>query len=283
MATANTRVTPVAVETSTKIQWSCVIAGAICASALALVLHAFAAAIGISLSSTAPTWRDSSAVLVLLAGLYLVLAALASYGFGAFVAARLRTPVADAGDFTAFRNGVDGLLVWALATLLSALMAFALAQAAPRLAAPPQTSAQTSVAGENIIAYDLDRLFRSERRTQTQPDTINFPRAEAARILLTTSSHTGLLPEDRSYLIRLTANVAGLSPPDAERRVDQIITQAKDNISRARRTGVILGFMAGAAALLGAAAAWYVASETGRYRDNGETLHSLWDWGRPAR
>ncbi len=283
MAAANTRVTPVAVETSTTIQWGCVIAGAICASALALVLHAFAGAVGISLSSTAPTWRDSSAVLILLAGLYLILAALASYSFGAFVAARLRTATADSGDFTTFRNGVDGLLVWALATLLSALMGLALAQAAPRLAAPSQTSAQTSVAGENIIAYDLDRLFRSERRNQAQPETIAYPRAEAARILLTTSSHNGLQPEDRTYLIRLVTNVAGLPPPDAERRVDQVIAQAKDNISRARRTGVILGFMVGAAALLGAAAAWYVASEAGRYRDRGETLHPLWDWGRSAR
>lgn len=281
MAVANTRVTPVAVETSTTIQWGCVIAGAVCASALALVLHAFAGAVGIGLSSTAPTWRDSSAVLVLLAGLYLILAALASYSFGAFVTARLRTPTGDVGDFTTFRNGVDGLLVWALAT--SALMGLALAQAVPRLAAPPQTSAQTSVAGENIIAYDLDRLFRSERRTQSQPEAINYPRAEAARILLTTSSHKGLVPDDRSYLVRLVANVTGLPTPDAERRVDQVIAQAKDNISRARRTGVILGFMVGAAALLGAAAAWYVASETGRYRDSGETLHPLWDWGRSPR
>ena len=41
-----------------------------------------------SLSSTAPTWRDSSAALVLLSGFYLVLVALASYGFGAYIAAR---------------------------------------------------------------------------------------------------------------------------------------------------------------------------------------------------
>lgn len=65
-----------------------------------------------------------------------------------------------------------------------------------------------------------------------------------------------------------------------ERRVDQIIAQAKDNISRARRTGIILGFMVGAAAILGAAAAWYVAGAAGRYRDRRETLHPLWDWGR---
>jgi len=274
---ANAPVAPVVAKVSTDIQWSCVIAGAICASALAFVLHAFAGAIGVSLSSAAPTWRDSSAALVLLSGVYLILVALASYGFGAYIAARLRAPSADTSEF---RNGTDGLLVWALATLLTGLIALAVVQAAPRSPTSFDRSAATSVVSENLIAYDLDRLFRSERRPQGLEGNINYPRAEAARILLTASSHRGMEAEDRSYLIRLVAMVTGLAPPDAERRVDQVIAQAKDNIARARRTGVILGFMIGAAALLGAAAAWYVASETGRYRDRGETLHPIWDWGR---
>jgi hypothetical protein len=281
MATANTRVVPVAVETTYSLQWTNIIAGAICASALAFVLHAFAGAIGISLSSTAPTWRDSSAVLVLLAGLYLILVSLASYGFGAYVAARLRppSPSAENGEF---RDGVDGLLVWALATLLTGLMALAVVQATPRVAAPSGSSAETSIAGENIIAFDLDRLFRSDRRPQGLEGNLNYPRAEAARILLTTSSHRGMQADDRTYLVRLVAAATGIAQPDAERRVDQVIAQAKENISRARRTGIILGFMAGAAALLGAAAAWYVACAAGRHRDGRETLHPLWDWGRPS-
>ena len=48
MAAADTRVAPVAVETTYNLQWTNIIAGAICASALAFVLHAFAGAIGIS-------------------------------------------------------------------------------------------------------------------------------------------------------------------------------------------------------------------------------------------
>jgi hypothetical protein len=217
---------------------------------------------------------------VLLSGLYLVLVALASYGFGAYIAARLRLPSTNTSDLSEFRNGVDGLLMWALATLLTGMIALAIAQTAPRLTTPSGSPAETSVVGENIIAYDLDRLFRSERRPQGVAENINYPRAEAARILLTASSHRGMQAEDRSYLVRLVTTVTGLAPADAERRVDQVIGQAKDNISRARRTGVILGFMIGAAALLGAAAAWYVASTTGRYRDRRETLHPLWDWGR---
>ena len=40
----------------------------------------------------------------------------------------------------------------------------------------------------------------------------------------------------------------------------------KENISRARRSAVILAFTAGAAALLGAAAAWFPACAGGRVR-----------------
>ena len=273
---------PVAADSTIDLHWGGIIAGAICASALAFVLHAFAGAIGISLSSTAPTWRDSSSVLVLLSGLYLVLAALASYSFGAYIAARLRAPSNGTPELTEFRDGIDGLLVWALATLLTGLIALAVVQSTARLATTSGTSAETSVAGENIIAYDLDRLLRSDRRPQGLDGPTNYQRAEAARILLTASSHRGIQADDRSYLVRLVSALTGLAPPDAERRVDQVTAQAKENISRARRAGVILGFMVGAAALLGAAAAWYVACATGRHRDRRETLHSLWDWSRPT-
>jgi hypothetical protein len=49
-------------------------------------------------------------------------------------------------------------------------------------------------------------------------------------------------------------------------RVDDVAARAKENISRARRSAVILAFTAGAAALLGAAAAWFAACAGGRVR-----------------
>jgi hypothetical protein len=68
----STRTAPVGTDTAFDFQWSAIFAGAVAASAVAFILHAFAAAIGISLSSTAPTWRDASFALVLLSGLYLI-------------------------------------------------------------------------------------------------------------------------------------------------------------------------------------------------------------------
>jgi hypothetical protein len=260
-------------------EWGPIVAGGIAAAALALVLHAFAVAIGLSVSSAAPTWRDASFALVLLSGLYVILAALASYALGGYLAGLMRTRLASREDID-LRDGLHGLLVWALATLLTAVIGVAAAQSLTRLAVPSagQAGPSTSVGGENLIAFDLDRLFRAERRPNADLD---YPRAEAARILLTTSSHRGMQPDDRAYLVRLTAANTGLAQPDAERRVDEVAARAKENISRARRSAVILAFSTGAAALLGAAASWFAACAGGRIRDGEAAPHAIFDWGKP--
>ena len=275
---------PVAVTTITDreddyIHWGPAVAGALAGAAIAFVLHAFAAAIGLAVSSTAPTWRDSSSALQLLSGLYLVLSAIIAFGVGGYIAGRLRaTLAAGSDDEIEFRDGIHGLLVWAMALVLTVLMAWATAQSVTRLAAPSAGSAQ-SVAGENIIAYDLDRLFRAEKRPQNLD--LTYPRSEAARILLTTAGHTGITSDDRAYLVRLTSANTGLAQPEADKRVATVITQARENIRKARQAGVVLAFMAGAAALLGAAVAWFAAGAGGRHRDGTTAPSMLWDWHGP--
>jgi hypothetical protein len=267
----------VADEKPNYIQWTPAIAGALAAAALAFVLHSFAAAIGLAVSSTAPTWRDASMALQLLSGLYLVFVAVVAFGVGGYIAGRMRTPIAASDDEVEFRDGTHGLMVWAIAMVISVLMASAAAQSLTRLAAPASTA--QSVAGENVIAFDLDRLFRAEKRPPNAD--LSYARSEAARILLTTASHSGIQTDDRAYLVRLTAANTGLAAPEAEKRVDTIITQARDNIRKARRAGVILAFMAGAAALLGAAVAWFAAGAGGRERDSGSASSMIWGWNGP--
>lgn len=277
---SDTRAAPLADGTVVGFDWTPVVAGALAAAALAFVLHSFAIAIGLSVSSTAPTWRDASFALVLLSGLYILLVAFASYGFGGYVAARLRARFAAApAEDVEFRDGMHGLLVWALATILTGLLALAAAQTLPRLAAPAASSAGpgTSIAGENIIAYDLDKLFRGERRPAGD---MAYLRAEAGRILLTTTSHNGMAADDRAYLVRLVAAATGLAPADAERRANEVAGSAKASLDRARHSGVLLGFMIGAAALLGAVAAWFAACAGGRHRDGREAVPPYLDWGR---
>jgi hypothetical protein len=257
---------PTVEGTFSYVHWGPIIVGGLAAAALAFVMHTFAVAIGLSVSSTAPTWRDASLALVALSGLYLILTALIAYGCGGYVAGRLRSRLTGGSeDEVEFRDGAHGAAVWALATVLTAMLAFSGAQSLTRLSAPSTGAAgpSTSVGSENIIAYDLDRLFRGLRSDAN----IDYARAEAGRVLLQASSHRGILPEDRGELVRLVTARTGLAQPEAERRVDDVTTRARENIARVRKAGVILAFSVGAAALLGLAAAWFAAVEGGSHRD----------------
>ena len=103
------------------VQWGPAIAGALIATAVALVLDSFGAAIGLAVTSTAPTWRDSSAALQLLSGLYLILVAIAAFGAGGYLAGRMRRPVPGNPDEVEFRDGTLGLVAWAIAVILTVL------------------------------------------------------------------------------------------------------------------------------------------------------------------
>ena len=161
------------------------------------------------------------------------------------------------------RDGLHGLTVWAVAVVLGAIVAaFVAAAAANR---PSPATATVSSAAEPVLSYELDRLFRSARR----PPNVDLrsDRAEAGRILLTSSGHDGVSTDDRSYLVQLVGATTGLSAADAERRVDNSIANAKTALNRSRRSTIILAFSLATALLLGAVAAWAAACAGGRHRD----------------
>ena len=258
------------------VQWGAAIAGALLATAVGFVLDTFGAAMGLAVSSTAPTWRDASATLQVASGLYLSLVAILSFAAGGYIAGRMRRPLPGNADEVEFRDGTLGLIAWAIAIILTAAITWAAAQSLTRLGAP--SSASQSAAGENLIAFDLDRLFRAERRPQNTD--IRYARSEASRILLTSAGHTGVTPDDRNYLVTLTSAETGLARPDAERRVDSVISQARDDIRKARRAAMILAFAVAAAALLCAAIAWLASCAGGRHRD-GTAPSMTWGWWGP--
>jgi hypothetical protein len=257
------------------LQWTPVFAGALVASAVSLVLIAFGTALGLGIVSSSPTWRDTSPALTVVSGLYLLLAALVSFGVGGYVAGRLRErwdPSAHS-DVVEFRDGTHGIVAWALAVVITGVVAAASVASLTSKTAPPATSS-TTTAGEPLIAFELDRLFRGDRRA-VEGD-ITYARAEAARILLAATGRRGITPDDMAYLARLVAARTGLAQPDAERRVEDAITAATTAVHNARRSAVILGFAAAASLLAGAAAAWYAASAGGRHRDNVGASPTWW-------
>ena len=251
------------------VEWSPLVLGALAATALSSVLVGFGVTVGLGISSSAPTWRDASAALAILSGIYLILQAIVSFGVGGYLAGRARA-AGDAGamavEETERADGVHGLGAWALAVVMGAILATLIGVATVNRTSSMRSGEQTSAA-EPLLSYELDRLFRAGRRSPNVD--LGAERAEAGRILLTTSSHSGVTADDRTYLVQQVAALTGLSPADSERRVDGALANAKTAIARSRRSGVIVAFSIATAILLGAVAAWGAACVGGRHRDGG--------------
>jgi hypothetical protein len=262
------------------LDWTSVIAGALTAAALSFILVTFGAAVGLGISSTAPTWRDASVALWILSGIYLLLQALVSFGFGGYVAGRVRrAPWAGEAAEGENRDGFHGLAAWALAVVMGTVLAALAGGAALSGRTPANTTAAHTSAAEPLLSYELDRLYRASPR----PSNIDLTaaRAEAGRILLTTSGHDGMSADDRTYLIQQVGAATGLAAADSQRRVDNVIANAKTAIARSRRSTIILAFSLATALLVGAVAAWAAAIAGGRHRD-GAPVPVWMSSGNPA-
>src|SRR6185312_11844848 len=192
-----------------------------------------------------------------------------SFGLGGYIAGHTRISTGPAAvDETEHVDGAHGLGSWALAVVLGAILATWIGAATVNRTSSMRGPVQASAA-EPLLSYELDRLFRAGRRAPNVD--LSAERAEAGRILLTTSSHSGMSSDDRTYLVQQVVGLTGLVAADAERRVDSVIASATTAIARSRRSTVILAFSIATAILLGAVAAWAAACSGGRHRD-GETL-----------
>ena len=253
--------------------WTPIVAGAIAAAAVSSVLLTFGSAIGLAVVSPSATWRDTSSVLALLGGLWLLLTSLASFALGGYLAGALRPTVSAATPHEVeFRDGVHGLLVWGVAILIVAALTFAM----PRTSSPRSDGAvPTASNAESFLALELDRLLRSDRAPDAAIVKDSDLRAQAARIIFSGLGRTGVTPDDRGYLVRAVMMRTGLAQPEAEARVDKAFAESKTAISRARRGVVILAFMIGASLMVGAAVAWLAATAGGKHRD-GSITHEFW-------
>jgi hypothetical protein len=265
------------------VHWGPVIAGAIVAAAVSFVLITFGAGMGLSIASPSATWRDTSAMLTLLSGVWVLVVAIGSFALGAYIAGRTRTGWAGANeDEVEFRDGIHGLLVWGLAIVIAVLLELAAANVAAtvatRAAGPTTPSRGSPSSTEPFLAPELDRLFRSDKPERVDTET----RAEASRVISTGLGRRDIAPEDRAHLVRLVSLKTGLSPADAERRTGEVIGRAKEAVSQARRSAVIIAFMTASAMAAGAAAAWFAAGIGGRHRDHGGAP-SLWVHGRRVK
>jgi hypothetical protein len=254
------------------VSWASIAAGAVVAAAVSLALLALGS--GLGLSSVSP-WADSgvsASTFKNAAGIYLVIVAVMSSAIGGYLAARLRTRWTGLHiNEVFFRDTAHGFIAWAFATVLSASV---LAAAATHIVAGAASGAAPAAAqatnGGSPSQVFVDRLFRTDAAASNSATTQNGDAVRAEVLRLWTSSYRDngeIAAADRTYIARLVAAQTGLSQPEAEKRVTDVITEAKAAADRARSAAAKLAFWLTAALLFGAFAASLAAVEGGQLRD----------------
>jgi hypothetical protein len=277
------------------VSWAAIIAGAVVASALSLALLMLGA--GIGLVSVSPWSNNNVSVTTfgILAAAWFIAVQLFASGVGGYLAGRLRTRwVSVHTDEVYFRDTAHGLIVWGVGAIVTAwLLASGAAsvvsgaahvggsalEAAGTAAAGPaaQAAGQAASSEGSSAAYFTDMLFRTDH-----PDTSGDPaaaRAEVGRILATDALSDEMPAADKAYVAQVVAARTGLSQADADKRVSEVVEQAKNAKDKAidtakaaadaaRKTGVYVALWAFISLLIGAFSASFMATIGGRVRDD---------------
>lgn len=255
------------------VSWGAVLAGGIASAALSLFLLALGAGIGFSIVSP---WSDegvSATTFHVTAGVYLVAISMLSSAVGGYLAGRLRAHWANVhNDEVYFRDTAHGLLAWAVALVLgvSALGAASthiVAGASSGLAPAAGAVATTGQSGPTDIL--TDRLLRRDPASPTNA-SFDSSRDELGRLLTPTLRKRGgeLSPADRGYVVRVISARTGLSEADAQKRLADVLAEAKVVADEARKAAAKVMLWTAAAMLAGAVAAMLGATEGGVLRDS---------------
>jgi hypothetical protein len=252
--------------------WASIAAGAVAIAALTLALLALGA--GLGLSSISP-WAGSgvsAATFKNATGIYLVLVAIMSSAIGGYLASRLRTKwVGLHTNEVFFRDTAHGFIAWAFATIISAgVLGAATTHILSGTAAGLGAAGTQTGQSVNPSQVYVDRLFRTEAAAPqaSAPAGPDMARAEVTRLWTSSfAENVDLAPPDRAYVARLVAARTGMSQADAEKRVTDVVTEAKAAADRARRSAAKMAFWMTAYFLFGAFAASLAAVEGGQLRD----------------
>jgi hypothetical protein len=255
------------VETVPHIDWSAVIGGAIFAAAISFVLLTFGSAIGLSVASPYHGTGVSLVGFAIGASLWFIWVEISSFMAGGYLTGRMRRRAFDATPHESdVRDGTHGLLVWALGTLLGASLAIA---GVSGVASSVSSVAATANGNANSPAMQVlvTRLFRSDN-PPAQPVS-EKTKTDAALLIADSVGNREMNADDRTYLSNEIARDTGITPEQAQQRVDKAIADAKAAADAARKTALILGFLTAATLLVSAAGAFYAAGLGGKHRDEG--------------
>lgn len=250
-----------ALPTGGYVEWSAIIAGSVVALAVSFVLLTFGGAAG--LGAVSP-WNSTATTIVTVSmgtALWMLLSYIWAFSLGGYLSGRMRHRVSSIPAEAEFRDGAHGLLVWAFAMTVAAVVA-AIGFSGPD---------RTPIAERQPMASILDTLLRPATvRPDAKTDDV---RSQAARLLAQAqpvpSAATPATTASRSQLNQLLAARLGVSEADADKRVTEASASLQLAVTKAKKLAVVLAFFTAAALLVAGAAAWVAAGLGGKHRDEG--------------
>jgi len=241
----------------TGVAWAAIIGGALTAIGFTLILSPLGSAFGM-----ASPWHhdpEPGKALTMASAIWLIVVQWISSGLGGYLTGRLRKKWPGAHTHEVFfRDTAHGFLSWALATFVGALVLASIASHIGAAHMPPN-------AHEAANAYYTDSLFRTEQANATVSAE---DRQESSRIIAMGLMHGGEIPgNDRNYLVQLIAARTGLSPADADKRVETVVMREKASVETAEKNMAKASLFLTLALLVGAFIASAAATLGGRDRD----------------
>ena len=293
--------------------WPAIFAGAFVAVSVSLVLIALGSGLGFASISPWPGHGVSATAFTVTAAIWLIVTQWFSAALGGYIAGRLRTKwVGTHTHEVFFRDTAHGFVTWSVATVfIAAVLAGSIpsmvggglhalggaASAGARMGGPPGGPGEMPGGSGTepgmmpggppaALTYDIDKLFRPGPggATGSAPqtgapgpgnvDTDSDPRVEAVYIAFHAMSSGEVSAADRSYLAERVAAQTGISPTDAQTRVNAFVsdiqtaeTKAKTAADKARKAAAEASIYLALSMLVGAFIASISAALGGRLRD----------------
>jgi hypothetical protein len=260
--------------------WAAIAAGAFVSVGASFILLALGAGLGFASVSPWSNQGVSATTFTVATAIWLIVTQWVSAALGGYIAGRLRVRwVGTHSHEVFFRDTAHGLVTWAVAT--AAIVAVLGASTSAGISGAVRTAASAAADGTSKAAsattpadeYALDRLFRSQG-SAANANNAAASRAQAADIAVNAVATGSLSEPDRTYPASLVASDTGASPSDAQQRVEDFISAAKDRAERlraaadeARRAAAEASIYLALSLLVGAFIASVSAALGGRLRD----------------
>jgi hypothetical protein len=280
--------TTINTEQTAYVDWAAVIAGGVLAAAISFVLLTFGTGIGLSITSPYPPESLSASTFAIILALWILIVTIISFLAGGYFAGLLMRRRVAGDHEREMRDGMHGMLTWAIAVILGALLTALSVAGAARTGGETANNMSMQAATGDLAptAYFADVLLRSDNPATVAPAETADRRNEVSRIFMRNPKGE-IAPDDRVYLSKVLMHQSGMSEADAKARVDAVIndyrsaiTKAQEAVEKARKFALFLAFAVAGALAAGAAMAWWAAVQGGEHRDQRLDFRPHIGWGR---